>query len=75
MPNKQSNLSGAEALARLQEGNQRFANNVRSLDTLLSHTQRASLTEGKTRLRLFWAVRIRGFRRNWCLTKASAPCL
>ena len=47
MPNKQSNLSGAEALARLQEGNQRFANNVRSLDTLLSHTQRASLTEGQ----------------------------
>lgn len=42
-----SNLSALEALARLREGNQRFASNVRSLDTLLSHAQRAALTSGQ----------------------------
>jgi carbonic anhydrase len=47
MPDKQANLSGLEALQRLQDGNQRFVNNVRSLDSLLSHTQRASLTTGQ----------------------------
>ena len=32
-----------EALARLREGNRRFAGNVRSLDSLLSHTRRSEL--------------------------------
>jgi carbonic anhydrase len=41
------NVSAREALQRLQEGNERFANNVRSLDSLLSHTQRAALTAGQ----------------------------
>lgn len=40
-------VSASEALQRLREGNERFANNVRSLDSLLSHTQRAALTAGQ----------------------------
>ena len=40
-------VNAREALHRLREGNERFANNVRSLDSLLSHTQRAALTAGQ----------------------------
>lgn len=47
MPDKKSNLSGQEALERLREGNRRFTNNVRCLDALMSHTQRATLTSGQ----------------------------
>lgn len=47
MAGKSKNLSGMEALERLREGNQRFASNVRSLDTLLSHAQREALTAGQ----------------------------
>jgi len=36
-------MSAAEALARLREGNQRFANNLRSMDSLLSQLRRADL--------------------------------
>jgi carbonic anhydrase len=36
-----------EALHRLREGNQRYASNVRSLDSLLSHTRRADLATGQ----------------------------
>lgn len=36
-------LPAAEALRRLQEGNRRYAANVRSLDALLSHTRRQDL--------------------------------
>lgn len=42
------NLDGYAALARLREGNERFVSNVRSLDSLLSHTQRAALAAGQT---------------------------
>lgn len=38
-------ISGKEALARLRDGNRRFASNVRSVETLLSFVQRAKLTE------------------------------
>jgi carbonic anhydrase len=38
-----SHVSAREALHRLREGNRRFAGNVRSLDSLLSHTRRAEL--------------------------------
>jgi carbonic anhydrase len=34
------NLSGREALTRLTEGNQRYVQNVRSVDSLLSHSRR-----------------------------------
>lgn len=47
MPDQPINLTGRDALQLLQEGNQRFVNNVRSLDTLMSHTQRAALTAGQ----------------------------
>jgi carbonic anhydrase len=40
-------LPAREALLRLREGNQRYASNVRSLDSLLSHTRRADLTAGQ----------------------------
>lgn len=40
-------VNASEALQRLRDGNERFANNVRSLDSLLSHTQRAALTTGQ----------------------------
>jgi carbonic anhydrase len=36
-------ISAQEALARLREGNRRFASGVRSLDAMLSHTRRAEL--------------------------------
>jgi carbonic anhydrase len=34
-------MSALDALARLRDGNRRFTTNVRSLDSLLSHTRRA----------------------------------
>jgi carbonic anhydrase len=40
-------IPALEALARLREGNRRFVTNVRSLDTLLSHTRRADLLTGQ----------------------------
>ncbi len=40
-------ITAREALQRLQEGNERFASNVRSLDALLSHTRRGDLTTGQ----------------------------
>lgn len=43
----ESNLSAAEALARLREGNRRFASNVRSIDALLSQSRRAELLAGQ----------------------------
>ena len=36
-----------EALDRLREGNRRFASDVRSLESLLSHTRRAALASGQ----------------------------
>jgi carbonic anhydrase len=36
-----------EALSRLREGNQRYASNVRSLESLLSHTRRADMAAGQ----------------------------
>ncbi|MEW6219772.1 MAG: hypothetical protein AB1634_09610 [Thermodesulfobacteriota bacterium] len=43
-------LTGVEALARLRAGNRRFADNVRSLDALLSHTRRSELAAGQAPL-------------------------
>ncbi len=40
-------IAAPEALERLREGNQRFVSNVRSLDTLLSHTRRPALAAGQ----------------------------
>jgi carbonic anhydrase len=40
-------IPAKEALERLREGNQRFASNVRSLDSLLSHTRRGDLAAGQ----------------------------
>jgi carbonic anhydrase len=40
-------ISAQEALNRLREGNQRFANNVLSLNTLTSQTRRRELAEGQ----------------------------
>ncbi len=40
-------LPASDALARLREGNQRYASNVRSLDSLLSHTRRAEMAAGQ----------------------------
>lgn len=42
-----TNLSAAEALTRLREGNQRFATNVRSIEAMLSQARRAELAEGQ----------------------------
>src|SRR4051812_46524106 len=36
-------LSAHDALARLREGNQRYVQNVRSVDSMLSHSRRADL--------------------------------
>jgi carbonic anhydrase len=40
-------ITALEALERLREGNERFASNVRSLESLLSHTRRGDLTAGQ----------------------------
>jgi carbonic anhydrase len=40
-------VSAREALQRLREGNRRFAGNVRSLDSLLSHARRGELVEAQ----------------------------
>jgi carbonic anhydrase len=43
-----SNLSTAlEALQRLRDGNTRYASNVRSLESMISHTRRGALAEGQ----------------------------
>jgi carbonic anhydrase len=40
-------LAAPEALARLRDGNLRFASNVRSLDAITSHTRRAELAKSQ----------------------------
>src|SRR5687768_15650730 len=40
---ERSNLSARDALARLREGNARYASNVRSVDSLVSHGRRGDL--------------------------------
>src|SRR5512139_2481457 len=40
-------ITALEALERLREGNAPFASNVRSLESLLSHTRRGDLTAGQ----------------------------
>lgn len=45
---KKKNLSAKEALTRLREGNQRFTSDLRSLESLLSHTRRSELADGQT---------------------------
>lgn len=40
-------ISARDALDRLRDGNRRFASNVRSPDTLQSHTRRAALAGGQ----------------------------
>ena len=40
-------ITAVEAFERLREGNLRFASNVRSLESLLSHTRRADLVSGQ----------------------------
>lgn len=42
-----ANLSAREALARLVEGNARFASNVVSIDTLARHLKRDTLAQGQ----------------------------
>ena len=41
-------ISPQDALARLQEGNQRFVAGVRSLDAMLSHMRRAELATSQS---------------------------
>ncbi len=41
-------IPATEALERLRQGNQRFASDVRSLESLLSHTRRGDLLAGQT---------------------------
>jgi carbonic anhydrase len=41
-------ITASEALKRLQEGNQRFVNGVRSIDNLVKQVQRTSLVQGQT---------------------------
>ncbi len=40
-------VSARDALARLRAGNERFVSNVRSLDSLLSHTRRGELADAQ----------------------------
>ena len=40
-------IPAAQALARLEEGNRRFASNIRSLDAFMSHAKRADLAAGQ----------------------------
>lgn len=43
--NSDNNLTAREALKRLLDGNQRFTSDVRSLESLLSHTRRSELAK------------------------------
>ena len=40
-------ISASDALERLQQGNQRFASGVRSVEAMLSHSQRGDLASGQ----------------------------
>src|ERR1044071_8551842 len=40
MSHVRKNLTAGEALGRLREGNQRYAQNLRSVDSLLTHSRR-----------------------------------
>ncbi len=40
MPSDRSSLSASDALTRLREGNRRYSQNVRSVDSLVSHSRR-----------------------------------
>src|SRR6186713_1679156 len=44
MSTERTNLSARDALARLREGNARYASNVRSVDSMLSHGRRGDLS-------------------------------
>ena len=44
-----SNLSPADALRRLEEGNRRFISGLKSIDTMATHQQRADLAENGQR--------------------------
>lgn len=46
-PLKQKIIPALEALECLRDGNRRFVSNVRSLETLLTHTRRAELAVGQ----------------------------
>ena len=41
-------ITATEAIERLKQGNQRFVEGVRSIDTILKQMQRANLVEGQT---------------------------
>jgi len=43
----QNNIPALDALKRLRDGNQRFTSDVRSLESLLSHTRRSEMTDGQ----------------------------
>jgi len=45
MSSEQLNLNAQDALTRLKEGNQRYSQNVRSVDSLLSHSRRDLTTQ------------------------------
>jgi len=40
-------IDAVSALKRLQEGNQRFVNGLRSIETMMTHTKRDELTDGQ----------------------------
>ncbi|MDH5424611.1 MAG: carbonic anhydrase [Gammaproteobacteria bacterium] len=40
-------IDAVSALKRLQEGNSRFVNGLRSVETMMTHAKRATLTEGQ----------------------------
>jgi carbonic anhydrase len=44
---KNNKLSAKEGLQRLRGGNQRFTSDVRSLESLLSHTRRSEMADGQ----------------------------
>src|SRR3954466_4109768 len=44
MQPERPHVPAQEALARLREGNQRYVHNVRSVDSMVSHSRRADLT-------------------------------
>jgi carbonic anhydrase len=45
MPPVPANLSALDALTRLREGNRRYSQNVRSVDSLVSHSRRDSTSQ------------------------------
>ena len=62
------------ALTRLREGNTRYASNVSSLESMISHTRRGALAEGQQPTAIVLGCSDSRCPLKWYSIKASATC-